>query len=274
MQVAGFNTQTYLYLNGVAVDRRIDLSNGIELLPACPDCHMKLFIGLGKTDADFSIISLFLPHVRAQLLVTGVNSEDSAKRAWNAIWDALLLGAVAGSEVICNLHSDVSAEKLTPESTVLVTNYELRGFREPKPLTEEQIAWIESNFSAARELLDVEPFRNAIHTLASYRWHSMPRAQLALLWSAIEGLFTIESELVFRVSLYIAKFLHPGDLEQQRAAFSSVKKLYNFRSKAVHGGKIKGDFKQVVRESVDLLNLLVMRCVAERGLPKTESLVP
>jgi hypothetical protein len=274
MKIAGFDKQTFLYLNGVSVDRRIVLSKNVELLPARPDCHMELFLGLGKTDADISIISLFLPHVRAQLKVTGADSEDSAKRAWNAIWDAILLGAITGSEVICNLHSDVSAEELTPSSTVLVTNYQLRGFREPKPLAEEQIAWIESNFSTARDLLDIEPFRNAIHTLASYQWHSIPRAQLALIWSAIEGLFGVESELVFRVSLYAAKFLHPENLELQKAAFSSVKKLYAFRSKAVHGGKTKDGFKPAVKESIELLNLLVMQCVAKRGLPSVESLVP
>ena len=170
MQITGFSTQTFLYLNGLAVDRRIDLSGGVELLPAKPDCYMELFLGVGKTDTDISIVSLFLPRVRAQLRVAGTDSEDSAKRAWNAVWDALLLGAISGSEVICNLHSDVPAEELTPDSKVLVTNFQLRGFREPKSLSEEQIAWIESNFAAARDLLGVEPFlRNAIHTLCKLR---------------------------------------------------------------------------------------------------------
>jgi len=39
----------------------------------------------------------------------------------------VLLGAVCDCEVICNLQSDVRVEELKPDSSVVVTNYFLRG---------------------------------------------------------------------------------------------------------------------------------------------------
>lgn len=267
---------SYLYLNGVATDREVRLSAHIQLLPAQADCHVDLFLGLGKTDTDISVISLFLPHVKSQLRVEGLDAKDLAIKSWNALWDGLLLGALIGGEVLCNLNSDVPAERLTPTSNIAVTNYQLRGFpRASTPtLSEADIAWIESHYESAWALLDDDSYRNAVHCLASYRWHSIPRAQLAVLWSGIEGLFGVDSEIVFRVSLYAALFLESSSKEQQRELFAKVKDLYKSRSRAVHGGRMKDNAKEAVQESADLLCRLVKRCAELKSLPNTGDLVP
>lgn len=141
-------------------------------------------------------------------------------------------------------------------------------------LNNEEADWVEHNFEAAKCLLDKSEFQNAVHSLATYRWHSHPRARLALLWSGIEGLFRIESELVFRLSLYISRFLHPDNKDEMKATFSDVKKLYKQRSAAVHGSTIKGETGKGVEESVLLLKKLVQQCITNGGLPCVEELVP
>lgn len=276
MQTFGSGKETYLYVNGLATDRVLHISDDVQLLPAQPDCYRELFLGLGKSDLDISVISLFLPLVRSQLRVQGSDSEKTAIRAWNAVWDALLLGAIVDCDVMCNLQSDVSVEQLTPDSKLVVTNYHLRGLsnRPVQSLSEAQITWIEQHFSTARSLLQNDNFQNAVHCLASFRWHSMPRARLAVLWSGIEGLFGVDSEIVFRVSLYAARFLAENDCAKQRAVFAKVKELYKLRSKAVHGGRIKGDPVGAVNESAELLRSLILKCVELGSLPETESLVP
>jgi len=276
MRTFGSEAGTYLYLNGLATNRTVRLSDQVELLPASADCNADLFLSLGKSDIDISVISLFLPQVTSQLKVTGNDAKDTAIRAWNAVWDGLLLGALIGAEVMCNIQSEVRAEELTPESTVAVTNYHLRGLSRGTPvaLTEADISWIESNYEKALTLLDNESFQNAAHCLASYRWHSMPRARLAILWSGIEGLFGVESEIVFRVSLYTARFLEPHDNARQREVFGRVKELYKLRSKAVHGGRMKGNANEGVDESASLLRTLVRRCAELGSMPNLEGLVP
>lgn len=267
---------SYLYLNGLATDRSVRLSSHIQLMPATTDCHADLFLGLGKTDTDISVISLFLPHVRSQLRVEGLDPKDLAVKSWNALWDGLLLGALVGSEVMCNLNSDVPAEQLTPKSNITITNYQLRGFpRASTPsLSDADINWIESHYESAWKLLGDDAYRNAIHCLASYKWHSIPRAQLAVLWSGIEGIFGVESEIVFRVSLYAAIFLEAESKDKQRELFARVKDLYKSRSRAVHGGKMKENAKESVQESAELLCRLVKRCAELKSLPNTAGLVP
>ena len=276
MRTLGSGTEAYLYLNGLATVRPLRLSDTIDLLPAQTNCSADLFLGLGKSDIDISVISLFLPQVRSQLWVRGDSSRETAVRAWNAMWDALLLGAITDSDVICNLQSDIPAEKLTPTSHVAVTNYHLRGLAPTgaRAITDTEIDWIEGHFGSARALLAEESFQNAVHCLATYRWHSMPRAKLAILWSGIEGLFGVDSEIVFRVSLYAARFLAAEDRAKQTEIFANVKQLYKVRSKAVHGGRLKADAEGSVRGSADLLRSLVFRCGETRALPDIGSLVP
>ncbi len=101
----------------------------------------------------------------------------------------------------------------------------------------------------------------------------MPRAQLALLWSGIEGLFGIDYELSFRLSLYIAKYLAPRNRVRQKAIFNNVKKMYSIRSKAVHGGKLKSP-NDSVQESIKILHRLVVKSAEMGRLPETDDLAP
>lgn len=276
MHTFGSGTEIYLYLNGLNTNKAVRLSENVELLPASVECNLDLFLGLGKSDIDISVISLFLPQVTSQLKVNGSDAKDTAIYAWNAMWDGLLLGALIDAEVICNIQSETPSTELTPNSTVAVTNYHLRGLVKGAPvtLTEANITWIEGNYKKARALLDNESFQNAVHCLASYRWHTVPRAKLAILWSGIEGLFGVDSEIAFRVSLYVARLLEPHDNMKQREIFERVRELYKLRSKAVHGGRMKGNANESVNESASLLRTLIFRCVELGSMPNLESLAP
>jgi hypothetical protein len=97
---------------------------------------------------------------------------------------------------------------------------------------------------------------------------------LAVLWAGIEGMFGASTEIRFRISLYIARFLHSEDPERRREVFDAVKKLYNSRSAAVHGSKIKGDCSSAVADSQAILCQLARRCAERRSLPDEKELVP
>jgi hypothetical protein len=101
----------------------------------------------------------------------------------------------------------------------------------------------------------------------------MPRAQLALLWSGVEGLFGVDYELSFRLSLYIAKYLSPTNRTKQKTIFSDVKNLYKIRSKAVHGGNLKSE-KDSVQKSLEILHKLVVKSAEKGCLPNPEDLAP
>ena len=274
MKVLGNRGGSFLYLHGLAVPSSIRLVEGVELVPAGrPALDPSLLNGMER-DEDRAVLMLFLPRVSSQLRISGANAKETAARAWNGLWDAILVGALAGCEVTCNLQSTVPVEDLSEASKIHVTNHQLRGMGSwpPLMLTEGQLAWLQQHFLSARALMSDDNYRDAVHALASYKWHSLPRAQLAMLWAGIEGLFGVDSEITFKLSLGVAKFLGDNPVEQ-RLIFQSTKGLYKARSKAVHGGKIKSDSGNAVSESARLLNRLLLKSAEIGRLPDIEQLV-
>lgn len=274
-QISGHGQETFLYLNGIGVCRKLKLGNNIELLPASCSPEPDDIIKVSKSEVDIGVISIFLRQVRSQFRITADNPKALAIVAWNSLWDALLLSAIHDCEAVCNFQCDKPAEEFSSECRFEITNYHLRGLtNNVYEIANEEALWIEKHFQTARKLLDKPEFENAVHCLATYRWHTHPRPRLALIWSGIEGLFNIESELVFRLSLYTARFLASDNKEEMKAKFSEVKRLYKQRSAAVHGSRIKGELDKAIADSAQLLKILIKRCVVAGDLPNVEDLAP
>lgn len=272
MSIIGDGNETYLYVNGISSSVTVRLHENVELIPVAADFHYSKVSELLKNDVDFAIAALSGRNLAAQMRIVAPDSKSLAISAWNAQWDALLLGAIFNCIVMCNIQSDQPIENLEQATYVNVTNYEFRALlSDTYDLSQADVDWVNDHYSKAYTLLDNDAYRTACHAMATYKWHSMPRVQLAILWSGIEALFNASTEISFRISLYIANFL-ANDTAEAKIIFEKIKKLYSSRSAAVHGGKLKGDINEIVYDSATLLNRII-RCCAERGLPKTDDLV-
>jgi hypothetical protein len=276
MKLSGSGKETFLYLNGIGVTRKVVLGEHVSLLPASCAADSDLIVALLKKRIDVGVAAIFLGAVSSQLHIVADTPKELATRAWNSLWDAVLLSALFHCDAICNFQCDTPAESLRANSSIEVTNYHLRGLSDATPhiIASSEADWIEKHFASAQMLLSKPSFQNAVHCLASYRWHSLPRARLAVLWAGIEGLFGVESELVFRVSLYSARFLEPNNQPNRQKVFKDVKGLYKQRSQAVHGSELKGDAGECVNKSAALLQRLIQHCVTNNGLPSVEALAP
>ena len=274
MEIVGHGTETYLYINGVSTSKEIHLHDNIILTPVLAPFQYGIVSDLLKNDVDFAVAAISGRTITSQMHIFASNEEELTCTAWNAAWDCILLGAIFHCEVMGNIQCDKPVEQLNEATFVNVTNYAFRAmFSEPYVLTEEDLKWIESFYSTAYKLLDKDPFMTAVHAMASYKWHSMPRVQLAILWSGIEALFEASSEISFRISLYIANFLAGEDALEAKELFEKTKRLYSSRSAAVHGGRIKGDMDGRVLESAALLNRIIRQCAELGALPNTQDLI-
>lgn len=263
---------SYKYLSGLEVPRVVRLSEAIELQPASGVTH-DLALELSECLEDAAVYLIFLPRISSEFKVEANTQKNLAISVWNAGWDVLLLGALFGCEVGSSVQGSCPASEIKTGTWLRATDHHFHGWRcQPHRLTEHDCDWLEANFFHARELLNTEAFEAAVHCLASHYWHPHPRPRLALLWAGIESLFAIDSELSFRLSLLCAKFLEPNDRPAAKAVFKSVKDLYKARSKAVHGGEIKGDTTTLIAESALLLHKLLRRCIECRALPDIETL--
>ncbi len=276
MQISVTGYTTYILLSGLEVPLEIALDENITLLSAdTSKLNFETAIATCSRPDDISVIAAFIPRITSQFKITATTENELATRAWNSSWDALLLSSIFHIEVGFNIQSDTDASAISAQTKLRATNFHFHGFQtSPYKLNTDDVIWIKDHFSEARLLLDNERFNTAVHCLASYRWHSMPRIKMAVLWAGIEGMFGASSEIRFRISLYIARFLHPTDAESRKEKFELVKKLYNSRSSAVHGSKVKDNLVQAVKESAELLRELILRVIEKRALPNEDELVP
>lgn len=277
MRVIGTGKVTYILLSGISVSRCVRLSENVELQPA-DTSHLDLHatISACAEPDDIAVAAAFIPRITAQLEITAPTPKELAAAAWNSSWDVLLLSAFFRTEIGFNLQCATPANAISTGSTLRATNLHMRGLTNSAPydVTNDDFHWIATNLTAARKLLECEQFQSAVHCLATYRWHSMTRVQLAILWAGIEGIFGASTEIRFRISLYIARFLHPADANKRKTVFDAVKRLYNSRSAAVHGSRVKVAASNVVDESADILYNLLRQCVARSALPDEAELAP
>jgi hypothetical protein len=277
MIVAEADKTTYILLSGIDVPAAISINDNVELQPA--DCsHLDLDTALKScaNPDDIPVVTAFIPRTRAQIKISGDTPKELAVLSWNTLWDAILLSAFLHTEIGFNLQSNVPGNEISSDSILRATNYHMRGFTNHPAhvLSEEDSLWLSEHFSNGRKLLENDKFKTAVHSLATYRWHSMPRIQMAILWAGIEGLFGASSEIRFRISLYIARFLYPNNKEECQNLFSVIKTLYNSRSAAVHGSKVKGDINQSVNDSAMILQRLIKQCAIDKSVPDENKLVP
>jgi len=139
-----------------------------------------------------------------------------------------------------------------------------------KQLVKEDATWIRENYENFNSLAaESESFRFALAAAVDWQYSSDPRVAIAQLWSGIEAVFGISSELVYRISLLIASLLEPRGVTRQ-ARFAQVRKLYGVRSKAVHGEELSdAKLTKAMFESFDILSRLLLLNV-EKGRPFTQ----
>lgn len=137
-------------------------------------------------------------------------------------------------------------------------------------LSKEDADWISDNYEKFNSLAaKSEGFRFALSAAVDWQYASDTRMAIAQLWSGVEALFGISSELVYRISLLIASLLEPRGVARQ-ARFAQVRKLYGARSKAVHGEVLSDDkLNKAMLESFDILNKLLLVNI-EKGRPFTQ----
>ena len=274
MSIIGIGKESYLFVNGIFVDHEIKLCENTVLLPITAEFDFSSASRILKSDIDYSIVVLSASNLYSQMKILADIPENLAISTWNSQWHCVLLGAIINNSVICNLQCDKPVELLKEADYLNITNYELHGIKGiSKELTADDEEWIKNNYKKAWDLLGNDRFATAVHCMSTYFWHSLPRVQLSILWSGIEALFDVSTEISFRISLYIANFLACNDAAEAKLLFAGTRKLYTARSAAVHGGKIKGVIEDLVSESARLLNCLIRRCAEIKTLPNTEELV-
>lgn len=153
-------------------------------------------------------------------------------------------------------------------------DYHLKVCLPPKsktdPLDAFEADWISKHFDRFNSLAaSDERFRFGLEAAIDWRYAKDARIAISRLWAGIESLLGIKSELVYRLSLYIATITAERGSNRIKA-FKNGKRLYDLRSKAVHGGSIEEEKLWAgVFDSYEILKDILFD-VVERGSVRSE----
>lgn len=135
--------------------------------------------------------------------------------------------------------------------------------------------WIAEQYNSFELLAATnEKFRFALEASIDWRYTKDMRIAISRIWSGIEALFGISTELVFRISLYAAVLIEErGD--KRIHMFKKVKSLYNIRSKAVHGEPIENEkLLEGMNGSFQILRELLFSCIKRGKVPNEQEIYP
>ncbi len=161
----------------------------------------------------------------------------------------------------------------TCDAIVLEDFPKFLSLEDPKIVNKDDLNWVIDNLSAFQQLHATMPaYALAVDSLCQHSHQGSVRMAAAMLWSGIEALFGLQSEINFRLALYVAGFLE--DIGPARLSmFSAVKTEYNTRSKIVHGDMNDDAFicAHIVKTR-HFLSRLLCKVTENRGMPSKEDL--
>jgi hypothetical protein len=183
----GKGKETYVYLNGIKPREKVCLDDGLFLVASSCNPSPDDIIAKCKNEIEIGVACVFPRSISSHFHITAETPKKLAAKSWNAQWDAVLLSALYGCEVGHNFQSDVAPEDFSKASEFYVTNYAFKGLNsgKVKTLTPSEHKWIARNYSRAKRLMDNDRYCDAVHSLSSYRWHSMPSVTLQVIFNYI-----------------------------------------------------------------------------------------
>ncbi|MEI3376393.1 MAG: hypothetical protein V8R08_00885 [Coriobacteriales bacterium] len=220
-----------------------------------------------ETLYDFGIAAAYLWLVDAQVVVKGENAKELMIKTWNALTPLYYLSGLTDANILPCIQCTTSAAELSEQGrmhALPMTNCGLP--KECMKLSAERCTLLEEQIANGMSMINDKIFHRAAHALWSYKWIPADTSQMAIIWSGIEALFGVQSELSFRLSYEASIFLDLGI-----DGFKQIKKLYTERSKAVHSRSPIS--REAVSESAELLRSLIIKCSELECLPSEEALL-
>jgi len=248
--------------HGISVQSTFELASGIFVEPTV-EMH-----DAADGSAHFSDYSAVITGHKLADFSLRIESEQSGKalavKGRNALWNFHLLSLAAQSP-ICSIFSMTPGTR--PIFAAANRNILVRRLAAVKLIGAERLAWARDNKEAFDTLIKVPAFSRAMRCFGNSHYLFDTDMRIMLLWSGIEGLLSVDSELVRRIALYAALMIE-GNHEEKANWFAEVKKAYGVRSKTVHGGSVNEQMLQNgYQQASHILLRLLARCVEIGRVP-------
>lgn len=256
--------------HGLTIGEEIEMSAGIFVSPTLPKFNLDAIASGCHHFSDYAAVLQGNKIATFSVRVEQDNSdEDLAIKAWNALWLLHLLSVACRSPCF-SLYSVCDGHQ--PLFSATTNSPFVRPLSSIHDMTISQIDWARRYSQNFAQLVHTQEFSAAIRSYINAQFLPEHDIRIMLMWSGIEGLLSVESELSRRLALYAALLMN-GSAEEKSEYFETVKKAYAIRSRAVHGaGLKKPKLEEGSRTAGSILIGLIAKCVELGRVPSPSEL--
>ncbi|WP_428247490.1 hypothetical protein [Ferrovibrio sp.] len=234
------DVQRFMFGTGMIIDGEVNLRPGAVIRPASLAGDA---VYLQKRAADQRVLGmLYALHesITFEFQISASSDQAAAIDIWNAQWDLIFLSIIARHPVYWPFGSvgDCSDN----DKSIFLNNlvFSRWAYHPAKKMQQNHWQTYAELIVNFKNLLNDQRFIHATSVAATHYNIMNGSVRMAAIWSAIEALLGFDHELSFRISSAVAVLLEK-DAENRKRRFRQIKKLYNIRSRSVHGGKIENE---------------------------------
>ncbi len=288
-------TNMYVLISGLPpIKSNFTLAPGVTLFSLTAPISIIDLAGAGaKGFKEWAVLEPFCPRLTAQIESAYDSAIVPGYDVLNRVWLASALLTLRGFNCLglaCNAYSwdwiagrqRTAAGIVRPEGPcgpkdlpsfegglldfhLNMWTAQVKGTPVKKDFTKDDADWVFQYFNIFNKLANGSvSFSLALEAAIDWRFYKERRSAISRIWAGIEAIFGMNSELKYRLSLLSASLLCTRGEERLRK-FEAVKKLYDVRSKAVHGEDLPQDKLHIAMvDSYNLLRDLIIS-TAEQG---------
>ena len=191
-------------------------------------------------------------------------------KTWNSLWLFHLLAIACRSQ--CNsLYSWSDAPKM--RFAVATAHTAFKQPVNPIQASTDQLVWAQGNLASFESLQEDRAFTHALLSYTNSHHLFGYNSRVMQLWSGIECLFKVSSEITRTIAMYSALLIEESSAEERYRRYKEIKKAYGARSKVVHGDTMDDDsLMEAYASASELLVKLLSRCVELSRVPSIDEL--
>ena len=249
---------------GLTINADFRLSDELLLRPKNLETNFRKLQDLADTQRTYGFLCSLADRVTIELSTTAKTPRDAAVAGWNAQWAFVLLSIVSRRPLSWPFGTTHPVGGEIKKINLLNVFLSPAIFSEPTAMPEAELEQCKELYPSFKALLANGRFSHAAVVASGNHREPFRSTRIAGIWSGIEALLGLDNELRFRISFIVAHLLG-RDRSDKEERFKQTKKLYDLRSRCVHGAGLAEDTEQgALTGSLDLLCSLII-LFAKRG---------
>jgi hypothetical protein len=255
--------------HGVLVPEEFVIAPGITIRSNPPRFDLQVLANGCETLSEYAVVHGMMEYASFYLEIReDAGGEELAVKTWNSLWLFPLL-SIACQCPCTSLYSWSGSQKVSFSVSTPFTAF--RKPEDPIQASNDQLSWARTYIASFDAIQKDETFITALMSYSNSHHLFGNRPRIMQLWSGIECLFKVSSEISRTLAMYSALLLEEGDANSRYKCFKEIKKDYSVRSKVVHGTIEDEDvLRQAYTRASKLLARLLSRCVELSRVPTTE----